>query len=535
MPHIARRPWAVLFPVYAFAATAHAQQTAATKPASDPTSMLATRIQQVMDRPDFKHAMFGIALYSLADGRMVWSQNAEKLFVSASTTKLLTEGTALQLLGADHRFHTRVYRTGRMNGSTVEGDLVLVGSGDPNLSGRIQAGDQLGFENEDHSYDASPDTRAVSGDPLAVIRELASQVAAKGIKRVTGRVLVDVSLFKEGDRELGTGVVISPIVVNDNLVDLTIGAGPQAGAPTTVQVSPVTPYVKFVNKSTTGTAGARPTISWSSDVTDPDGAHTVTISGNFPADKAPILFSYAVPEPSRFAEVAFADALRAQGVTVNLATAAAEHEYHGTPAAYTAENVVAEHVSPPLSEEVKVTLKVSQNLHASMTPFIVKSVLARSDSTKTGFDLEREFLQRAGLDLGGAQQTDGAGGDARFSPNFMVHYLEYMSKQPSFEAFLHALPVLGKDGTLWNIQTSSPAAGHVFAKTGTLGNYDALNRRMLLSAKGLAGYLTTPSGKRYAIALYVNNVSVSLDPDDVTRVAGQTLGEIANIAYQNLP
>ena len=90
-----------------------------------------------------------------------------------------------------------------MNGSTVEGDLVLVGSGDPNLSGRIQAGDKLAFENEDHAYDASPDTRAVPGDPLAVIRELAAQVAAKGIKRVTGRVLVDVSLFKEGERELG--------------------------------------------------------------------------------------------------------------------------------------------------------------------------------------------------------------------------------------------------------------------------------------------------------------------------------------------
>jgi D-alanyl-D-alanine carboxypeptidase/D-alanyl-D-alanine-endopeptidase (penicillin-binding protein 4) len=335
-----------------------------------------------------------------------------------------------------------------------------------------------------------------------------------------------VSLFPEGERELGTGVVISPIMVNDNLVDLSIGAGPQAGAPTT-------PYVKFVNKSTTGTPGAQPNIRWSSDVTDPDGTHTVTISGTFPSDKQPILFSYAVPEPSRFAEVVFADALRAQGVAVNLATAAAQREYRGRPAAYTAENVVAEHVSPPLSEEVKVTLKVSQNLHASATPFIVKSVLARSDSAKTGFDLEHDFLQRAGLDLGGAQQTDGAGGDARFSPNFMVHYLEYMSKQPSFQLFHDALPVMGKDGTLWNVQPTSPAAGHVFAKTGTLGGYDALNRKMLLSAKGLAGYLTTPSGKRYAIAAYVNNVS--LDPADVTRIAGQALGEIATIAYQTLP
>ena len=499
----------------------------------DPGGALATRMQQLMDRPEFRHAFFGVALYSLGDGRMVWSYNADKLFSAASTTKLLTEGTALQLLGADYRFHTRVYRTGRLDGSTVDGDLVLVGSGDPNLSGRIQPGDKLAFENVDHSYDASPDTRAVAGDPLAVIRELAGQVAAKGIKRVTGRVWVDVSLFPEGERELGTGVVISPIMVNDNLVDLTIGAGPQAGAPTTVQVTPTTPYVKFVNKSTTGAPGTQPNIRWSADVTDPDGTHTVTISGTFPSDKQPILFSYAVPEPSRFAEVVFADALRAQGVAVNLATAAAQREYRGRPTAYTAENVVAAHVSPPLREEVKVTLKVSQNLHASATPFIVKSVLARSDSAKTGFDLEHDFLQRAGLDLGGAQQTDGAGGDARFSPNFMVHYLEYMSKQPSFQVFHDGLPVMGKDGTLWNVQPTSPAAGHVFAKTGTLGGYDALNRKMLLSAKGLAGYLTTPSGKRYAIAAYVNNVS--LDPADVTRIAGQALGEIATIAYQTLP
>jgi D-alanyl-D-alanine carboxypeptidase/D-alanyl-D-alanine-endopeptidase (penicillin-binding protein 4) len=516
-------------------APASGQQNSGSKPSTDQTSALASRIQVVMDRPEFKHAMFGVALYSLADGRMVWSHNAEKLFVSASTTKLLTEGTALQLLGDDYRFHTRVYRTGRLNGSTIDGDLVLVASGDPNLSGRIQPGDQLAFENVDHAYDASPDTRAVPGDPLAVIRELASQVAAKGIKRVTGRVLVDYSLFREGDRELGTGVVISPIVVNDNLVDLTIGAGPQAGAPTTVQISPVTPYVKFVNKSTTGAAGSRPSITWSSDVTDPDGTHTVTISGTFPADKSPILFSYAVPEPSRFAEVVFADALRAQGIAVNLASAAAQKEYKGTPAAYTAGNTLAEHISPPFREDVKVTLKVSQNLHASTTPFIVKSILARNDTSKTGFDLEHDFLVKAGLDLGGAQQTDGAGGDARFSPSFMVHYLEFMSKQGSFDAFFKALPVLGRDGTLWNIERSSPAAGHIFAKTGTLGGYDALNRRMLISAKGLAGYLITPSGKRYAVAFYVNNVSVSLDPEEVTRVAGQALGEIATIAYQGLP
>ena len=512
-----------------------AQQTAGAPAPSDPGGAIGARVRQVMDRPEFKHAMFGVAFYSLGDGRMVWDYSADKLFVAASTTKLVTEGTALQLVGADYRFHTRVYRTGPLNGSTVEGDLVLVASGDPNLSGRIQPNGELAFQNVDHSYSGSPDTRAVPGDPLAVIRELAAQVAAKGIKRVSGRVLVDATLFREGERELGTGVVISPVVVNDNIVDVTIGAGPAPGAPTTVQVTPSSPYVKFVNKSTTATAGSRPTITYASDLTDPDGAHTVTITGTFPADLQPILFKYVIPEPSRFAEVVFADALRAQGISVNLASAAAQREYQGRPTAYTTDNVVAEHVSPPFSEDVKVTLKVSQNLHASATPYIVKSILARSDTSKTGFDLERELLQRAGLDLGGAQQTDGAGGNARFSPSFMVHYLEYLSKQPTFDVFFRGLPVLGKDGTLWNVQTTSPAAGHVFAKTGTLGGYDALNRKQLIAAKGLAGYLITPSGKRYAIALYVNNVAVSLDPEEVTRVAGQALGEIAAIGYQLLP
>ena len=240
-----------------------------TSQAGDPRATLGERVQRIMDRPEFKHSFFGIAFYSLDEARMVFTHNPDKLFVAASTTKLLTEGTALQLLGADYRFRTRVYRTGALTADgTLQGDLVLVASGDPNLSGRIRPGDQLAFENVDHAYDASPDTRAVAGDPLAVIRQIASNVAAKGVKRITGRVLIDATLFPEGERELGTGVVISPIVVNDNLVDLVIAPGAQVGSPTTVQISPATAYVRFVNKSITVSGETRASIRWSSDVTE---------------------------------------------------------------------------------------------------------------------------------------------------------------------------------------------------------------------------------------------------------------------------
>src|SRR5258706_5341570 len=160
---------------------------------------LADRIQAIMDRPEFRHAFFGIEFYSLDTGKPIYTLNAEMLFTPASTTKLLTEGTALELLGADFRFHTRVYGTGPLNADgTLDGDLVLLASGDPNLSGRINSDGTLAFENEDHSYDGDVHTHAVPGDPLLVIRRLAQAVKDRGVKKIRGHVIIDNSLFPEG-------------------------------------------------------------------------------------------------------------------------------------------------------------------------------------------------------------------------------------------------------------------------------------------------------------------------------------------------
>ena len=114
---------------------------------------LDARINAIINRPEFKHALFGIQVYSLSDNRVLYALNADKLFVPGSVTKLVTEGTAMDLLGPDYRFRTPVYRTGAISASGVlSGDLVLVASGDPNISNRLRAGDQLVFENEDHAY-----------------------------------------------------------------------------------------------------------------------------------------------------------------------------------------------------------------------------------------------------------------------------------------------------------------------------------------------------------------------------------------------
>jgi N-acyl-D-amino-acid deacylase len=497
------------------------------------TATLQDRIGAIMSRPEFAHAHFGIEFYSLDSNRVVYQLNQDKLMVPGSTTKLLTEGTVLELLGGDHHFHTRIYRTGPIKrGGILEGDVVLVASGDPNLSGRIQGDGTLAYETMDHSY-GGPDSKGI-GDPLAVIRQLAQQIADKGIRSIKGRVLVDVSLFPEGDRELGTNVVISPIVVNDNVVDVIATAGDKEGAPVTVEVRPKTAYVNIINQAKTGKADASADVNYSAEKLNSDGTRSVTLTGTLPAGKSSGMMAYAVPEPSRFAAVVLAECLNAKGIKVAILPGTGTVDFKTIAVQYKPENLIAEHVSPPLKEDVKITLKLSQNLHASMGPFLLGALVAHKDNAidQAGFDLEHEFLSKAKLDLNAAAQTDGAGGNAFFTADFMVQYLKFMTTQKDFEDFHRGLPILGRDGTLTKIQVNSPAAGHVQAKTGTYDVYNALNKNLMITGKGLAGYMQTSSGEHLAFAAYVNMVAAPMnDPDAVQKIAGEALGEIASAAY----
>jgi D-alanyl-D-alanine carboxypeptidase/D-alanyl-D-alanine-endopeptidase (penicillin-binding protein 4) len=496
------------------------------------SSALAAAVQKVMDRPEFKHANFGVEFYALDTNKVLYSVNADKLFVPASTTKTLTEGALLATLGKDYRFHTRIFRTGPIEkNGRLKGDLILVASGDPNLSNRIQPDNTLAFVDEDHSYGGS----ALPADPLAVIKTLAKQVRAKGIRRIDGRVLVDASLFPDGPREGGTNVVMSSIMVNDNVLDLVATPGKKLGDPLSLSVSPQTAYVHFTNRATTTAANTAPSFEDPEFVNNPDGSVTIVLSGSLPLGITPQTVSIGVPSPTLFAEWVLRESLAAEGVQLKTRTMTTQPDFAPLARLYTDENLVAEHISLPLAEEIKVTLKVSQNLHAGMGPYLLGAISGKDlhNPLKKGFEIEQAFLKSANLDLSGASQGDGAGGDWAdlFSPEFMCHYLTYWTTRPDFDVFFRALPILGKDGTLAKIQKENPGAGHVFAKTGTFGSEDRLNGRGMLNGKGLAGYVITKSGRKLAFAAYVNHVALPNEPDAAQNIGGQALGEIAAAAY----
>jgi D-alanyl-D-alanine carboxypeptidase/D-alanyl-D-alanine-endopeptidase (penicillin-binding protein 4) len=198
--------------------------------------------------------------------------------------------------------------------------------------------------------------------------------------------------------------------------------------------------------------------------------------------------------------------------------------------------MLAEHVSPPFKEEVRLTLKVSQNLHAATTPYLLGAIVGHgsADAFEKGLGLEKRFLTDAGLDAESVSQLDGEGGvGSAFSPEFMVRYLAYISRQPYGRLFIDSLPVLGRDGTLSEMLKDSPAAGHVHAKTGSYVVYNALDRGVMLLGKGLVGYVDAKSGHRLVFAAYVNLVPLH-NMDEVAGV-GEMLTEIASQIYQYEP
>ncbi|WP_404713943.1 D-alanyl-D-alanine carboxypeptidase/D-alanyl-D-alanine-endopeptidase [Sphingomonas sp. MMS24-J13] len=489
----------------------------------------------IRDRPEFVHSFFGVEIYSIDRKKVLYAYNGDKLFQTGSTAKALTEGTSLELLGPDFRFHTPVYRTGPVVNGVLKGNILLVGSGDPNLSNRLQPDGTLAFADEDHSYGGF-ESRLLPGDPALPLAKLAEQIAGAGIKRIEGHILIDISLFDEGGREMGTGVVRSPVVVNDNVVDLVVSPGAENG-PAILKPSLAIPYLRFVNLVTTGGKGSDTAFS-RRETSLPDGTIEITLSGHIPSDKGSYVYPYPVASPSRFAAALFAARLADHGVSV-VVPGGPKPAGDAFKSSYAPTNKLAEWVSAPLREDVKVTLQTSQNLHASTMPFVWGGILApgAGPADYRGFALERAMLKKAGVDASGIVQANGEG-SALFSPDFIARFLAFMAGRPTYQLYHDSLPVLGRRGTLKDILPDSPAAGHVFAKTGTHMGINPLADGLIVNAKALAGYTTTPSGENVAIAIYLNNVPIDAstsDPDAareaIARVTGDTLGRIAAAAH----
>jgi D-alanyl-D-alanine carboxypeptidase/D-alanyl-D-alanine-endopeptidase (penicillin-binding protein 4) len=492
---------------------------------------LAKRIESVINGPDYKQARWGILVVDAQTGKTLYEHNADRLFLPASTTKLYSCATALDALGPDYRFETPVYRRGDVKDGKLRGDLILVASGDLTLGGRTDSSGKMAYTNHDHIY-ANGNTRAIltETDPLAGLRELARQIKAAGITHVTGEVLIDDRLFA---RATGSGSgpgLITPIIVNDNLVDAIITPAEKVGEPAQVCMRPETQFIRMDAQVET-VAESKPVKLTIEDA----GANAFTVRGQIPAKAKPWVRIYPVHDPAGFARALFIEALRQAGSTVDASPLRPPHAELPPRDGYDKLTRVAAFTSPPFSEAIKVTLKVSHNLYASTLPLLV-AVKHGKRTLADGLHLQRQFLADCGVPVDTISFGGGAGGANADSitPRATVKLLRALAKRPDYPVFRAGLPILGVDGTLHDaVAPDSPARGKVLAKTGTLMWQDVMNDRLILRSKALAGTLTTATGRELIVAMFVNDVPL---PKGVqTTREGKVLGKLCEIIHRHAP
>ena len=154
-----------------------------------------------------------------------------------------------------------------------------------------------------------------------------------------------------------------------------------------------------------------------------------------------------------------------------------------------------ERSSPTLADDVKVTLKVSQNLHAELMLRRLGKQYANDGSAEQGLRVVRQFLRNAGLDGDDFIFYDGSGLDSHdmVAPRATAKLLAYATAQPWFAQWKASLPIGGEDGSMIARYPNPPLKDHVFAKTGTLGE-----------SRALSGYLDCASGKTVIFSVMVD-------------------------------
>ncbi|WP_322097963.1 D-alanyl-D-alanine carboxypeptidase/D-alanyl-D-alanine endopeptidase [Nakamurella alba] len=479
---------------------------------------------EVMNGAAYDGGQWAISVKDLETGEQLISHNAGLFLQPGSVVKTYSSGAVWAKFGPDSTVTTPVHRSGEVAGGVLTGDLIMVGQGDLTMGGQTKPDGTIDYTNLDHN-DANdiPGATLVTEDPLTGLDALAKQVKDAGINQIKGDVLIDDRLWDADALENGP---ITPIIINNNLIDFSITPGAVGSKAEAVMRPVVAPWKVDVQVETVAAGGT-------TNITIDSPAHgQVVLTGSIAADSDPIIRTWAFDDPARFARTAFIEALERAGVTVS-ADPVAENPVADLPAkdAVTALPVVAERESLPLSEEAKYVLKISYNRGAQT--FICRlAVSAGSTDCDDGLTEAAKIWKGEGLDPTGAVLIDGSGltGNMITADN-EADLQRIMAQRPDADEWKATLPILGVDGSLEMVQAKSPAAGKVFAKTGTLGLFDIYNNRIVLPTKALGGYMDAASGRKLAFTIIVTN-GVFADIQGVF-AANDDVGKVAAIIQQS--
>jgi D-alanyl-D-alanine carboxypeptidase/D-alanyl-D-alanine-endopeptidase (penicillin-binding protein 4) len=443
-----------------FAALSAAQEPAAVEAAG----------RRLCAQDCLRGARVGVYVADAQNGTALWQHDADYRFLPASNLKLVSGGVALLTLGADFTFTTRIETTAAIENGVLQGDLRLVGDGDPTFGGRGEH------------------------DPLDVLVRMIRPLRALGIAQITGRIIGDDDCqddeslglgWAQDDLSADFGAAFSGLNFAENVVRIHVR--PVApGEKCAYRVEPQVGAVMVLGNVTCRGPGTATELR----VHLAHGTNLVRMDGTIAADAGELTRAVAVDNPTRYAAAALKAALEQAGVKV--AGQALDGDdagpVVGTP------RVLARETSRSVREILGVALKDSVNLYAEqLYRTAARTVLQRSDGAAAA-EHATNVLHSLGIDTSGLVLADGSGLSRRnlIRPDQLGRALAVMWSSPLREPFTSALPAPG-EGTLKDRFAKGSAHGHLRAKTGSMANVACL-----------AGYLDRAGRAPLVFAVLVN-------------------------------
>lgn len=404
----------------------------------------------IQEEKPFQGSHIGVAV---KDGESyLFLHNAGSRFVPASVTKLITTGLALKELGPSFRFQTEAAFDGALTDGVLDGNLYLIGGGDPSLN-------------------------------HLAIQELADQVKSFGIREIKGNVIADISLFgtetfptdaEWQDLQEYYAAEISPLSLNGNTVEVAIDR--ETGEALCDQAAPYC--------SLEGSVGLKEGEACMVYVRPPE-AHCIKLSGAIQKGAGKETFKVSVHKPSEYARLALIEALKARAVKVR-----SEEKSKGE------RKAVAKVLSEPLTELLREVNHMSNNLYAeTLLRYIAKKKYPEMHFPEGESLVLKEYLIGMGAEEEDFVLREGAGLSRHnlLKPEGVVRFLETAAKSPYGEAFIGTLAIAGKDGKL-EMRFKELEDGLVIrAKTGGLEG-----------VANLAGVAETKEGRKIFFCVFVN-------------------------------
>lgn len=431
-------------------------------------------IDAILADPALGHGFWGVLAKSLKTDETLFELNARKLLMPASNMKIVTLAAAAERLGWNYTFETKLVAAGRIAAGVLEGDLIIIGNGDPSI---------------------------VVADGMAdrLFDDWAAKLATSGVRAISGRIVGDDDDFDDGALGFGWSwddladdyaAGVSALQFNENAVRVTIAPGTAVGDFAAVTVVPAGVGLGVDSLLKTAAAGEPAVVS----AHRLPGSEHLELRGSIPLGSAPIGRAVSVDNPTLFFARAVRAALIARGIDVR--GPAVDIDELGNRPARTIAAPLVTYRSPPLSTLALRLMKASQNLYAET---LLKTIgaAAGTPTFAGGRNVVDTTLQSWGVAAADAIERDGSG-LSRYdyvTPAALVTILTHVNRDDRLRGpFEASLPIAGRDGTLANRMKNTAAEGNARAKTGSMSN-----------VRALSGYVTAADGEPLVFSIIANN------------------------------